>query len=61
MVLVCSLVMLGMQNNFNLHLQHIPGVKNGIADALSRFHNDEFWWLALNVDLNMMSAVSLAY
>ena len=42
MVLICSLVMLGKQNNFNLHLQHIPGVNNGIADTLSRFNNDEF-------------------
>ena len=41
-VLVSSLVMLVMQNNFNLHLQHIPRVNNGIADALSRFNNDEF-------------------
>ena len=42
MVLVHSLVMLGIQNNFNLHLQHIPRVNNGIADALSRFNSDEF-------------------
>ena len=40
MVLVCSLAMFGMQNNFNLYLQHIPRVNNGIADALSRFNDD---------------------
>ena len=42
MVLVCSLVLFGMQNNFDLLLQHISRVNNGRADALSRFNNDEF-------------------
>ena len=42
MVVVHSLVLFSMQNNFDLCLQHIPGVNNGIADALSRFDNDEF-------------------
>ena len=42
MVLVCSLVLFGMQNIFNLCLQHISRVNNGIADALSRFNNEEF-------------------
>ena len=61
MVLVCSLVLFGMQNNFNLHLQHIPGVNNGIADTLSRFNNDEFWQLAPDADLSMMPPVLFAY
>ena len=39
MVLVHSLAMFGMQHTFNLRLQHIPGVNNGIADALSRFNH----------------------
>ena len=39
MVLVHSLAMFGMQHNFDLHLQHIPMVNNGIADALSRFNH----------------------
>ena len=34
MVLVHSLVLFGMENNFDLHLQHIPGVKHGIANTL---------------------------
>ena len=53
MVLVHSLVLFGMQDYFNLWLQHIPGVNNGIANALSRFNNDEFWQLALDTDLSM--------
>ena len=32
MVLVHSLVLLGMQNNFDLCLQHMPGVNSGIAE-----------------------------
>ena len=43
MVLVCSLLLFGMQNNFDLCLQHIPRVNNSTANALSRFNNDEFW------------------
>ena len=46
MVLVCSLAMFGMQNIFNLCLQHILKVDNAIADALSRFDDDQFWHLA---------------
>ena len=61
MVLVCSLAMFGMQNNFDLHLQHIPGVDNGIADTLSRFKDDQFWHLALDTDPSMMLLVSFPY
>ena len=61
MVLVCSLVMFGMQNNFELYLQHIPGVVNGIADAFSRFNNDQFWHLTLDMDPSMMPLVSFPY
>ena len=51
MVLVYSLVMFGMQNNFDLCLQHIPRVNNSIANALSRFNNDEFQQLTLTQTL----------
>ena len=61
MVLDHSLVMLGMQNNLNLQLKHIPEVNNSIADALSRFNNDELQWLALDADLHMIPPVSFAY
>ena len=61
MVLVHSLVLFGMQNNFDLYLQHIPRVNNGRANALSRFNNDEFWQLILDADLSMMPPFSFAY
>jgi hypothetical protein len=34
--------------NFTFLAQHIPGVQNKIADALSRFHWQEFKQLAPN-------------
>ena len=61
MVLVQSLVMFGMQNNFDLCLQHIPGVDNSIADTLSRFNNDFFWWLTPDMDPSMMPQVSFGH
>ena len=61
MVLVCSLVLFSMQNNFDLCLQHIPGANNSIANVLSRFNNDEFQWLTPVADLSMMPTVSFAY
>ena len=61
MVLVCSLAMFGMQYNFDLHLQYIPGVDNGIANAISRFNHDQFWHLALDADTSMMPLVSFPY
>ena len=61
MVLVCSSVLFGMQNNFDLHLQHIPRVNNSIADALPRFNNDEFQWIAPDADLSMMTPVPYVY
>ena len=61
MVLVHSLTMFGMWNNFDLHLQHIPGINNGITNALSRFNHDQFWHLAPDVDPSMMLLVSFAY
>ena len=61
MVLVHSLAIFGMQHNFNLCLQHIPRVNNGIADALSRFNHKQFWQLAPGVDPIMMPLASFTY
>lgn len=33
---------LSVRNNFIIHCKHIPGVKNVIADALSRFNFQTF-------------------
>ena len=60
-VLVCSLAMFGIKHNFNLHLQHIPGVENGIADAHLRFKHKQFWQLAPSMDPTMMPLASFAY
>ena len=61
MDLVCSLAMFGMQNNFDLHLQHIPGVNNGVVNALSRFNHDQFCHLSPDADYNMMPLVSFTF
>ena len=61
MVLVHSLAMFGMQNNFDLCLQHITRVDNGIVDTLSRFNNDQFWHLAPDADPSIMLLVSFPY
>ena len=61
MGILASLAMFGMRNNFDFHLQHIPGVDNGIADAFSRFNNDQFWHLTLDMDPSMMPLVSFPY
>ena len=56
MVLVHSLTMFSMQYNFDLCLQHILRVDNGVADALSRFNQDQFWHLAPGTDTSMIPA-----
>ena len=61
MVLVCSLAMLGTQNNFDLHLQHIPRVNNGIADCLSRFNHEQFQLLMPDADPTMILQASFTY
>ena len=60
-VLVYLLAMFGMQNNFDLCLQHIPGVNNGIAYVLSRFNHEQFWHLTPDADPTMMPLVSFTY
>ena len=61
MVLVRSLAMFGMQHNFDLHLQHIPEVNNGIADALLRLNHEQFQQLTPGSDPTMMPLASFAY
>ena len=61
MVLVHYLAMFGMQNNFDCHLQHIPRVNSGIADALSRYNNDQFQCFTLDADPSMSPLVSFPY
>ena len=42
MVLVHTFTLLVMQHNMHVKLQHIVGVKNDVADALSCFKMDRF-------------------
>ena len=50
MVLVCMLKFCAARNNFNVCVQHIPGVTNNIADALSHFQPHHFRKLAPNAN-----------
>jgi len=52
MALVHILFYCAAQNNFNICVQHIPGVDNVIADALSRFQQDRFRRLAPKANLH---------
>ena len=50
MDLVRFLVLISMKHNFLVRARHVPGVDNGIADALSRFQVKRFRDLAPNAD-----------
>ena len=50
MDLVRLLVLLSMKHNFFVRAQHVPGVSNAIADALSRFQVQRFRELAPHAD-----------
>lgn len=46
MLLLCALLLAATRHCFSFSAQHIPGVTNLIADALSRFHWQDFHRLA---------------
>ena len=48
MALVHTFMFLSMQHNVHVHIQHIAGVNNEIADALSHFEMDRFCKLCLH-------------
>ena len=50
MALVRMLYFCAAHHNFNVCVQHIPGVRNDIADALSRFQHHRFRRLAPNAN-----------
>ena len=52
MELVRTLFFTAAQSNFTLLIQHIPGVDNSIADALSRLQFHRFRKLAPEADAN---------
>ena len=41
-------MLLTMQHNIQVHIQHITGVCNNVADALLCFEMDRFWQLYLH-------------
>ena len=45
MVLVRTFTLLAMRHNVHIKIQHIAGLNNEVADALSRFDMDRFWQL----------------
>ena len=48
MVLVHTFMLLTMKHNIHIHIQHIAGVNNDMADALLHFKMDRFWQLCLH-------------
>ena len=48
MWLLCSLLFSTVRHSFSFSSQHVPGVNNQLADALSRFSWQEFWHLAVD-------------
>ena len=46
--LVCTFMLLTMQHNMQVHIQHITRVCNDVADVLSHFKMDRFWQLCLH-------------
>ena len=45
MALVHTFTLLAMQHNVHVHIQHIAGVNNDVADMLLHFEMDRFWQL----------------
>ena len=45
MVLVHTFTLLAMHHNVHIKIQHIAGANNEVADVLSHFDMDRFWWL----------------
>ena len=58
MHLLCHLLASVARFNFSFASQHVPGVHNYIADALSRFHWQEFRRFALQAQLLPVSLLS---
>ena len=52
MHLLRSLLLAAARHSFSFSAQHIPGVTNSIADALSRFHWQDFRRLAPDAHLH---------
>ena len=54
MALVHTFMLLAMQHNVHIHIQHIAGVNNDVADVLLHFEMDRFWHLCLHAALESL-------
>ena len=59
MALVHTFTLLAMQPNVQVHIQHITGVCNDVADVLSRFEMDRFLQLCLHAELEPLTMASI--
>ena len=59
MALVHTFTLLAMQHNVQVHIHHITGVSNDIADALSCFEMDRFWQLCPHTETDPLPAVNI--
>ena len=57
--LVCTFTLLSMQHNIQVHIQHIAGVSNDIADTLSHFKMDRFQQLCLHAEADPLSMAKI--
>ena len=48
MALVRTFMLLTVQHNIHVHIQHIAGVNNDVVDALLHFEMDRFWQFCLH-------------
>ena len=59
MALVYMFTLLSMQHNIHIHIQHITGVNNKIADALSCFKMDRFQQLCPHAEVEPLTKVNI--
>ena len=59
MALVHTFMLLAMQHNVQVHIQHITGVCNDVADALLCFKMDKFWQLCLHAEPEPLTLASI--
>ena len=59
MALVQTFTLISMQHNIHVHIQHIAGVNNEIADTLSRFEMERFHQLCLHAEAEPLPKVNI--
>ena len=59
MALVCTFMLLAMQHNVQVHIQHIARVCNAVADALLHFEMVRFWQLCPHLEPEPLTPASV--